>query len=473
MARALTGRVLRPGDPGWDGARQGFGARFDYDDHTPAAIVFAQNSEDVANAVRWVRENNVGIRARSGRHSYQGYSSLVKDGLLIDVSEMDTVAVDSAEQKATIGAGIDMLHLTEKLADSGFILPVATGPTVGLGGLVQGGGFGITSRRFGLMCDCLESIELVNAQGEIIEANAERNPDLFWALRGGGGGNFGILTSLRFNVQSVATVGVFNVAWQWSDFAAIVKKWQDWSWNSDPAITSMLTLHVDGTVRMEGQYSPEPQDLPKLGEILLPLMIDPAPISIQAMIVPTLVAARMTFGVDPEKPEWAIRTHSNFQLFKSTSAIAVDTIPEEGIAVMKHWLENSPTLSAPPSQQSMIQLLGGGGKAASIATDATAVFWRNAKVVVQYDGYWTAPQDAQPTIDWVINMRKAMLPYAHGAYVNYQDDTLGPDWLDQYYGDNLARLQQVKKKYDPENFFNFPQSIPLGYAGRPQYQSSS
>ena len=110
----------------------------------------------------------------------------------------------------------------------------------------------------------------------------------------------------------------------------------------------------------------------------------------------------------------------------------------------------------------MIQLLGGGGKAGEIAPDATAVFWRKAHSVVQYDGYWTAPQDAQPTIDWVVAMRQAMLPYAGGAYVNYQDDTLGPDWLNLYYGDNLPRLRTVKKQYDPDNFFAFPQSIPPG-----------
>ena len=97
---------------------------------------------------------------------------------------------------------------------------------------------------------------------------------------------------------------------------------------------------------------------------------------------------------------------------------------------------------------------------AELSTDATAVFYRKAHFVVQYDGYWTAPQDQQPTIDWVVNFRKTMLPYANGAYVNYQDSQLGPDWLQQYYGGNLERLQKVKKAYDPTNFFNFPLSIP-------------
>jgi FAD/FMN-containing dehydrogenase len=164
--------------------------------------------------------------------------------------------------------------------------------------------------------------------------------------------------------------------------------------------------------------------------------------------------------VDPTAPEWAIRVHSDNQLFKSTSAVALEHIPDAGIAIMKQYLESYPPLSATPSQPSMIQLLGGGGKGSEVGVNDTAVYWRKAKCVVQYDGYWTAPQDAQPTIDWVIAMRKAMLPYAHGAYVNYQDNTIGDDWLDQYYGTNVDKLRQVKKKYDPTNFFNFEQSIP-------------
>jgi FAD/FMN-containing dehydrogenase len=301
---------------------------------------------------------------------------------------------------------------------------------------------------------------LVNADGELITADEHHHEDLFWALRGGGGGNFGVVTSFEFNVQPLSMVVVFNITFQWSDFAAVVEKWQDWNFNADWAVTSLLTLHVDGTVRVEGQYSPDPQDLGKFPEIVAPLLVSPSPVNIQMLAVPVLIGARMTFGVDPTAPEWAIRTHSDSQLFKSCSAVAPDPIPAEGIAVMKQWLESVPPLSATPSQPSMIQLLGGGGKGCEPATDATAVYWRKAHSVVQYDGYWTAPQDAQPTIDWVVNMRKAMLPYAHGAYVNYHDNMLGDDWAQQYYGGNLDRLRTIKKKYDPTNFFSFEQSIP-------------
>jgi FAD/FMN-containing dehydrogenase len=185
-----------------------------------------------------------------------------------------------------------------------------------------------------------------------------------------------------------------------------------------------------------------------------------APISVQIAVVPAIVGARMVFGVDPANPTWAIQQHDDSQLFKSTSAIATKIMPIEGLEMIKSALENVPPLSAPPSQPSMVQLLGGGGQAAVPKWNDTAVYYRDALFIVQYDGYWTAVQDEQPTIDWVVNLRKSMLPYASGAYVNYVDTALGPDWLEQYYGGNLPRLREVKKKYDPHNFFNFPQSIP-------------
>ena len=460
MATVLTGRIIHSGDPGWAAAIQGFAARVDYAGNAPRVVVFAQNKHDVANALKWVREQDVPFRVRAGRHNYQGYSSLVPGGLILDVSEMASVECDSQTATAKVGAGIDMLNLSESLSESGLCLPLATGPTVGLGGLVQGGGFGITSRRFGLMCDNLVSAELVNAEGEFVTADAHHNSDLFWAIRGGGGGNFGVATSFEFATHAVEMVGVFNINWAWSDFEAVVAGFQNWIIAAPEAVTALLTLHVDGTVRVEGQFTPEPQDLPTFAQAIAPILAIGTPIQVQALVVPLLVGSRMIFGVDPTNPEWAIQLHDDDQLFKSTSAIAADPIPLEGILVMKNYLENYPRLGVPPSQPSMIQLLGGGGTATNVPPETTAVYWRKAACVVQYDGYWTAPADAQPTIDWVVAMRQAMLPWAKGAYVNYQDDQLGPDWLEQYYGGNLDRLRKVKKEVDPGNFFNFQQSIP-------------
>ncbi|MDQ3814160.1 MAG: FAD-dependent oxidoreductase, partial [Armatimonadota bacterium] len=271
-APKLTGRILYPGDPGWEESRRGFGARFDYDAAIPRVIVFCQDAQDVANAVKWARANKVPIRARCGRHNYEGYSSLVKDGIIIDVSEMESVRVSRDATEAVVGAGIDMLQLSELLWDAGVCLPLATGPSVGVAGLTLGGGFGITSRRFGLMCDNLTNVQLVNAQGEIINANKKENPNLFWACQGGGGGNFGIATAFTFKVHKVGVVAAFNISWSWDQFERVVELWQSWAYSVDDNLTSLLSITVNKTITLLGQYTAEEHELPQVYKLLEPLL---------------------------------------------------------------------------------------------------------------------------------------------------------------------------------------------------------
>jgi len=458
----LTGLVLTAEDPGYDSARHGFAARFDYDANKPYAVVYAQSVHDVAEAVTYAERHHLPVRPRCGCHSYEAFSSLVKDGVIIDVSDLDHVSYDRETGQAKVGAGIDMLTLTNTLAEVGVTFPMATGPSVGIAGLVQGGGVGLTSRLWGMTCDNLLDVEIVTAEGEIIHANEHDHSDLFWALRGGGGGNFGICTEFTFQTHPLMLVGVYNISYQWSDFEQIVDIWQKWAPFADWGLTSLISLHVDQTIQIQGQYTAPPQDMPKMHSLLEPVLSGgPVPISVQIMVVPARAGANMTFGVDPLNPTWAISPHDDSEIFKSTSAIATQVFPPEAITMLKTALENCPPLSAPPAQPSMVQLLGGSGKLAVPAKDATAIWWRDALFIVQYDGYWTAPEDGPDTIDWVVKTRQSMLPYAHGAYINYVDTTLGPDWAEQYYGGNLPRLMEIKKKYDPRNFFNFPQSIPL------------
>jgi FAD/FMN-containing dehydrogenase len=465
MSTRLTGRVLFQGDPGFDLARRGFATAVDYDAATPFAVVYAQDAKDVCNAVKYARENKKAVRARAGAHSYAAYSSLVKDGIVIDVSEMEQVNVSSKSTTAWIGAGIDMLELTERLAESGFCLPLATGPSVGLAGLVQGGGFGINSRKYGLTADRVRAIEYVDANGKLNTASKRKNADIFWAMRGGGGGNFGIVTRFEFDLCPAGLVSIFQISYTWDAFEAVVELWQKWAPNTDWGISSLLSLRTDyaggGEIVLEGQFTPnDPSELGNLSTILAPMLQVP-PIGIQIQAAPSVIAARLLFGVDLKNPSWAIRQHGDNQLFKSASSVANDYFSTEAIAKLKHYLDTVPKLSATPSQPSMVQLLSGGGQMAKPSIESTAVVHRNAKFMVQYDGYWTAPQDAEPTINWVVDMRHVLLDAAGGAYVNYQDPALGANFANDYYGVNLKRLIEVKKKHDPENFFSFPQSIPL------------
>jgi FAD/FMN-containing dehydrogenase len=447
----LTERVVTPESSDWLSASRGFAARCDYDDEPPMGIVFARSTEDVIRAVWWARSNGVVVRPRGGRHCYQGYSSLNPGGIIVDLSQMDRVEVDLVNGLAVADAGINMLKLSSTLGECGVCVPLATGPTVGLAGLVQGGGFGMTSRRFGLTCDNVTRMDLVTANGELVTASQEKNPDLFWALRGGGGGNFGIVTSVHIRVFPVETVAFFRFEWCWADFLSVVSCWMEWNSRADRGITSLLSAHADGTLIVEGQFTPETGQMEEFDRAIAPLIRHSKPADYQFQELPFDLASRIAFSEPRE----------GGQLFKSSSSVAMAPIPNEGLQVLKECLESVPPLSEPPSQTSMIQLLGGGGRPAEIAPDATAVYWRDAHAILQYNGYWTASEDAQPTIDWVVNARRAMLPYTRGAYVNYQDDQLGSDWLEQYYGKNLPRLIEVKTKFDPDNLLAFPQGIPV------------
>jgi FAD/FMN-containing dehydrogenase len=182
--------------------------------------------------------------------------------------------------------------------------------------------------------------------------------------------------------------------------------------------------------------------------------------------MPYSAAAAVFAGVDPHKPEWLIHPHNDQQLFKSTSAVAYEPFPQAALQLLKAKIETAPLQTWwDTNEPSMIQLLAGGGAPGRVPIDGTAVMHRKAVFVVQYDAYWTDPADADAAISWIEGVRTAMLPYANHAYVNYVDHYI-EDYLDAYYGPNLPKLVEVKKKYDPENFFNFPQSIPTKLPSR-------
>jgi FAD/FMN-containing dehydrogenase len=456
----LTGRVLDPHSPGWEEARRNFRSCVDYDALIPRAIVFCQSELDVQNAVRWARENNVPLRARSGRHSYEAYS-LFPGALIVDVSEIDSICVDGSNMTGRIGAGVYCLDLHQQLFDVGFTVPAASGASVGIAGLALGGGFGVTSRKYGLTCDSLTGVTMVDAKGDLVHADAGENADLHWASQGGGGGNFGIVTSFDVALHPIGYVAICNITWPWQAFDSIVDAWQRWAPVVTDDVSTFLRLAVDGVITLFGQMTPDnPSDLSQFSALLQPLLSVAPPTGINIQAMPYSAAAAVFGGADPVNTKWLIHPHNDRQPFKSTSAVAHELFPGQAITALRKQLEASPPQTPwETNEPSMVQLLAGGGAPSRIAVDATAVPHRAAKFVVQYDAYWTDPADMQRSVDWIEGVRTAMLPYASGAYANYVDSLL-PDYLDAYYGPNLDRLIAVKKAIDPDNVFSFQQSIP-------------
>jgi FAD/FMN-containing dehydrogenase len=457
----LTGRILDSSSPGWEDARRDFRSALDYGNLIPRKVVFCQRKEDVRNAVRWAREHDVPLRARSGRHSYEGYS-LVADGIIIDVSEMEGLSVDLPAGIARVGAGVYALDLHERLYDVGMTIPAASGASVGIAGLALGGGFGVTSRKFGLTCDNVVGVEVVTAEGEVVHANEHANADLYWACRGGGGGNFGIVTAFDFRVHPIGFVGVCNITWRWDDFVAVVDAWQHWAPSAPDSLSTFLRLGANGVITLFGQLAPDsPAELAGFSAMLAPMLGAAPPSGLSVQTVPYSAAAAMFAGVDPVHPQWMLHPHNDRQAFKSTSAVAAELFPADALAILKSQIEAAPQQTDwETNEPSMIQLLAGGGAPGRVPVAATPVPHRPAKFVVQYDAYWTDPADAQCSTDWIEGVRGAMLPYANGAYVNYVDRLID-NYLEAYYGANLPRLIAVKKAVDPQNVFNFPQAVPV------------
>ncbi|MFL5819898.1 MAG: FAD-binding oxidoreductase [Solirubrobacteraceae bacterium] len=273
LAREVSGPVIGPGDAGYGPARLLFNPSFD--SARPRAVVFCQAPEDVAAAMRFARRRGIALAPRAGGHSFGGYSA--PDGAIVaDVSRMRQVSVDRSGHGAVLGAGCLIDDVYSTLARRGLTIPGGTCPTVAVSGLTLGGGFGFSSRKLGLAADNLLELEVVTAAGERLICSPDRHPDLFWACRGGGDGNFGIATSLRFRLHPVTDVAVYELSWRWNDAAAVLEAWQRWAPEAPDELFSTLNLARTGgprpmgpTITSQGQYFGPPGRLAALLEPVL------------------------------------------------------------------------------------------------------------------------------------------------------------------------------------------------------------
>ncbi len=436
----LTGQVICPDDDAYDEARLDFNARFS---RFPAGIVVCSNVEDVQNAIRWAGYHAIPLRVRCGGHSYEAYS-VVDDGLVIDVGGLNGVVVDLARGEAVVGAGVRLRDLYRRLWDYGVTLPAGTCPGVGIAGLTLGGGVGFLSRQHGLTCDNLLAVDLVNADGKALRASEREHADLFWALCGGGGGNFGIATAFTFRVHPIGDVVVFSIAWPWDEAALVLDAWQRWAPFVDERLTAGMAVGPpsDGWITCSGQFTGPSSDLPFL---LDPILTVGSPGIPAVSTMPFLAAAEYFAG-----PGGA---HSRF---KNASAMVYDLLSGKAIDTLVAQLRVAPTAG------NLVGCFPLGGAIGTVRPGATAFPHRRALFDLQYQAYWQDDADEVADIAWVRDIREAMLPYTVGAYVNYIDADI-PDWQTAYYGSNLPRLMAVKATYDPDNFFNGAQSIPLRF----------
>jgi hypothetical protein len=468
LANSLQGTLIRPGSPQYSPARQLFDPRFD--SVRPAAIAYCAAPADVQRCLAFGRQFSLPLAPRAGGHSFAGYSTTT--GLVLDVSRLNAVSVDAEAGTATIGAGARLIDVYAALAQHGLALPAGSCPTVGIAGLTLGGGVGVLGRKFGLTCDNLLAAQIVLADGRLLSCDDSHYPDLFWALRGGGGGNFGVVTSFTFRTHPVTTLTLFTLNWPWASAVDVVDAWQHWApqapdelW-SNCLLLSTSNQHADPLVRVNGVYV---GGIAPLEVLLLQLTdrINTAPttryVSESGLLDAMLVEANCEgqsvseCHLPSQNPQGQVpRVTAGARSDYYTSALS-----RQGISILVSAIEKRQTTSTLGAGG--IGLDAYGGAINRVGAETTAFVHRNALFSAQYSANWKV-SDPEAVITrnqtWLADTWQTMRPYASGAaYQNYIDPDLR-DWQQAYYGSNLARLQQVKAAYDPDNFFHFAQSIP-------------
>ncbi len=448
LRSAVRGRVLVPRDS----SRIVYNRRFE--GARPDAVVHAENTADVAAAVRWANRFDVRVVARSGGHSYAGYSS-TGDGVVLDLSRLNGIRVSGG--RATVGPGARLIDVQRALTRRGLSVPAGSCPTVGIGGLALGGGHGLAGRRFGLTSDNLVAARVVTADGRVRRADADTNEDLFWACRGGGGGNFGVVTSLTLQTHRARGAAYFFVSWPWSQADEAIAAWQRFAPDAPPALTSILSLGTTGgggspRVSALGQYF---GGVGALRRLVRPLTrVAGASLSTGSSTYFTMVL-RWAGCLDGG---FAACKRSTRSSFFAKSDYFDRAVGRRGRARMIDWVERR---QRTPSLGSGALLLDAyGGALNRPAPDATAFVHRDMLFSLQYLAYFNGAAAGRASRRWINGAARALRPHASGeAYQNYIDPDLD-GWARAYYGSNLERLREIKRQLDPDFRFRFPQAIP-------------
>nr|WSW67868.1 FAD-binding oxidoreductase [Streptomyces sp. NBC_00995] len=465
LAGNLSGSLVRPDDAAYPTARQLYNTR--YDSQKPAAVAYVRHEADVRECLAFARRSSVPVAIRSGGHSYGGWSS--GDGkLVIDVSSLDRV-----DRNGTIGAGARLLDVYQGLAAHGLTVPGGSCPTVGISGLTLGGGHGVASRAYGLTCDSLTGATLVTADGRTLTTDAKRHPDLFWALRGAGNGNFGVVTELRFRTRPAPQTVSAYMSWPWSRARAVVTAWQEWGPDQPDEIWS--AAHVAAgpgggspTVSVSafslGTYGDLQNAVDRLADRI---GASASSVSLRRRSYQeAMLAYAGCSGITDAQchlPGTTPGRDPQGSLQRETYAAASDfydrSLTPGGVRALLERTEAFTRLDGEEGGGGSIALTALGGAVNRVDPRTTAFVHRGSRVLAQYIGAWRAGTAGTAQQKWLKETHDALRPYASGAaYQNYADPAL-PHWRTAYYGSALPRLGEVKKQYDPEGLFAYPQSL--------------
>ncbi|MFC9252554.1 FAD-binding oxidoreductase [Amycolatopsis thailandensis] len=445
LDRAVDGRVRRPGEAGFRDSSRPFNKRFA--GITPCGVVSVANTEDVRRAIEWARDTGVDVVARCGGHSYAGHS--VNTGLVIDLGAMNTVSANGSTGLVTVAGGARMADVYAAVQPHEMAFALGNGASVGIAGLTLGGGCGATSRVHGLTADALVETTLVTADGQVLRCDANTNPDLFWACRGGGGGNFGVNVSFTFQAKPVADCAGYLLLWDRADAPKVFSVLQEISRQAPDEFATRIgiskTGESKGIVSAIGQHFGSAEEL---RGILAPVLSAAQPI--RADIADrTFWEAKDDLLHETSEGAFAVRTN-----------IVTEPLSEEAIATMLSCVDRYPGSGNPDGGGAA--LFSWGGAINRVGATETAFAHRNALFLLSMDASWAEtdePAVVDANLGWLADLADAMSPYvSDGAFQNFIDPDLA-DWRNAYYGVNYPRLKEIKERVDPDGVFTFAQSI--------------
>jgi FAD/FMN-containing dehydrogenase len=446
LRAAFRGELIEPGDAGYDDARAVYNGMID---RRPRLIARCVDAADVIAAVNLARESGTLLAVRGGGHNAGGLG-VWDDALVVDLSAMRSVHVDPASGTVRVEGGAtwgDVDHATHPF---GLAVPCGFISTTGVGGLTLGGGIGYLTRQFGYTVDSLLSADMVLADGSFVTASADSHPDLFWAIRGGGG-NFGAVTSFEFRGRPVRNVVGGPTLFPLDRGAEVLRFWDEFIARAPEDINGWFGFL---TVPPVDPFPPDLQ-LQKMAGIVWCANCDPA--RAQELLAPVRELQPALDGV-MEMPFPALQSAFDALYPKGQQwywrADFVDELTDDAIAI---HLEHAAQL---PTPQSTMHLYPIDGAAHRVADDDTAFAYRGARYGQVIVGVDPDPANNERMIAWAKAYHDELHPHsAGGAYVNMMMHDEGPDRVRASYGDNYDRLVEVKRRYDPSNLFRVNQNI--------------
>ncbi|MEU6340688.1 FAD-binding oxidoreductase [Streptomyces sp. NPDC046977] len=447
LRSGFDGEVVTPGDPVYDENRTVFNAMID---RRPAVVALCESSGDVASALRFAGERGLEVAVRGGGHSVAG-NALNDGGLVVDLRRMHAVVVDPRARTARVGGGALMTHLDRATQPYDLATTGGRVSTTGVGGLALGGGSGWLERRFGLACDSLEEVELVTADGTMVRAAQDENPELFWALHGGGG-NFGVATSLTLRLHQVPRMTAALLLWPSAAGPEVVRAYRDFMESAPPEVGGAVLYatappedfvppHMAGALVAAALVTYIGQEEPAR-ELIAPLLS----LSPEGSMIAELPYAELQCLLDNPPG------YRNYW-----SAEYLSALPDE--AVERFYARSRAMVVPSPSQQ----VLFPGGGAMAHGPDDYPLPWRRAAWVAHPFGLWESPADDGRARQWAHDVREDMKPWSIGAvYLNFIGDEGEGRVIAGFGAHNLSRLARVKTEYDPGNVFRLNHNIEPG-----------